>query len=514
MRSKPLNSLKAILMAATIGAASPAIAGKADDTLRLAFAQPISVVDLIFDLKPETGFTSTAVFDTLIYYDDWSHEYVPLLANTWEQVDPKTIEFKLRDDITFHDGSKFDADDVVYTINWLVHPETRFRAKDRIAWIKRAEKVDSHTVRVVAREASPTNLLRIARSVPIYPSDVHEALEDKTKFGQNPVGTGPYRAVSVDPTRGVVLEKNDDYRHGNDAKPAGKIGRIEVLPIPDVQTQVAKLMVGELDMVQGLPEEHADLLVKGERFEKTVSNSLLFSYVGFDSAGRSGVEPLMKRDVRRALLHAIDRDAILKNVVPGRESAKLMGSLCQDIETGCSYSAKPPAYDPELARRMLSEAGYPNGFSLEISTIAPTRGLAEVVANYFREVGVEATVDSLTFGAWRKKQAEDKVQAMVSMWSGGGLPDVEPSLALFFNGGSNDYWRDDEILALRKAGDSTSDVEKRKDVYTQLLDRVIEEGYIMALTTLPAVFVHTTEVNIRSGSLSPFGAQANHISWK
>ena len=93
---------------------SPVMAQKSKDTLRIGFYDPISIVDATYDPKPETGFLSGAVYDNLLAYDRKSGEFKPSLAKSWKRIGAKTIEFKLRDDVKFHDGSEFDADDVVY----------------------------------------------------------------------------------------------------------------------------------------------------------------------------------------------------------------------------------------------------------------------------------------------------------------------------------------------------------------------------------------------------------------
>src|SRR4051812_29417433 len=113
------------LMLASVSAVMPAQAQKAKDTLRLAYADPISTVVEYDDTKPETGTTARAVFDTLMCFDREKAVFTPLLATSWTRIDDRTLEFKLRDDVVFHDGSKFSADDVVYTLNWVIDPKSK-----------------------------------------------------------------------------------------------------------------------------------------------------------------------------------------------------------------------------------------------------------------------------------------------------------------------------------------------------------------------------------------------------
>ena len=187
--------MTALALSSAMLAASAAQADKKSDSLRVAFHDPISMIDIIYDPKPETQFTSNMVFDTLLYFDDWKQEFKPLLAKSWKRIDAKTWQFKLREDVTFHDGSEFDADDVVYTINWVADRKVRFRIKSRFLWLAGADKIDKYTVRIRTRRPAAGGLMRLAKSTPIFPSDVHGALERKSAFGKKPVGTGPYRAT-------------------------------------------------------------------------------------------------------------------------------------------------------------------------------------------------------------------------------------------------------------------------------------------------------------------------------
>ncbi|MEE2998884.1 MAG: ABC transporter substrate-binding protein, partial [Pseudomonadota bacterium] len=112
-----------IALIVSVAITSGAMAQKSKDTLRIGFADPISVVDLAYDPKPEIALTARIVFDGLVHYDDFTGKFYPLLAKSWKRINPKTMDFELRNDVKFHDGSEFDADDVVYTINWLISPK-------------------------------------------------------------------------------------------------------------------------------------------------------------------------------------------------------------------------------------------------------------------------------------------------------------------------------------------------------------------------------------------------------
>lgn len=501
------------IAAAALIAAAPAAAQKSKDTLRIGFYDPIPGVDLIYDPKGETALTARAVFDTIISYNEKTKKFEPLLAKSWKRVNPTTYEFKLRDDIKFHDGSPLDADDVVYTVNWAADPKVKFRIKTRFLWIKKAEKVDKYTVRISTKGPKAVALARFAVSLPIFPSDVHSKLKNKAAFGKNPIGTGPYKVASYDLRSGVKLVRNDDYRHGVPSKPAGKIKHVHVLPIPDVQTQVAQMLTGGLDMIHNVAKDQADNLALDPRLAMTVSNGILFRYIAFDALGRTGSDDLKDVRVRRAIIHAIDRESIRLNIFAGGKAVQKMDSICKPIQIGCVFDEKPPKFDPAMAKKLLGDAGKA-GLKLQITTTAETSKVAEAIAGYLRAVGVKASIKSVTFGAYRKLQRSGKIQTLVHQFSSGGVPDVDALVPFFFASKARNYYGDKQILGWMKAAGANFDTAEREVLYRKIFDRINSQAYIIPIASLSSVFVHSKDLVIAKGIINPFGAQLSRISWK
>ena len=499
--------------AAAVMIAAPAAAQKSKDTLRVGFYDPIAGVDLIYDPKGETSFTARAVFDTLISYNEETREFEPLLAKSWRRLDPTTYEFELRDDVKFHDGSPLDADDVVYTLNWLADPKVKFRIKTRFLWIDKAEKVDRYTVRVTTKGPRAVALARFAVSIPIFPSDVHGAMKNKAAFGKQAIGTGPYKLVSYHPDKGVRLARNPDYRHGVPSKPAGRIENVHALPIPDIQTQVAQLVTGGLDMIHNVPKDQADNLSQDPRLAITISNGILFRYIALDAVGRTGRDDLKDVRVRRALIHAIDRDSIRRNIFAGGDAVRKMDSICKPMQIGCVFDRNPPAYDPAAARKLLKEAGK-TGLQLEITTLLEARKVAEAIAGYFRAVGVKASIKTQTFGAYRKLQRAGKIQALVHQFSSGGVPDVDALVTYYFASKARDYYGDERIKGWMKKAGSIFDVAEREKLYRMIFDRINEQVYVIPIASLPSVFLHAKDLAVDKGIINPFGAQMSRIGWK
>ena len=312
-----------LALASALALSGTAYADKAHDTLRLAVDQPIKLIDATQNPNPEANLIDRPVFDTLISYDVATKTYHGQLAESWTQIDSKTLEVKLRHGVKFSDGIEMTADDVVYSFQYATDPKNNFLFKDaRFGWIDHVEKVDPYTVRVYSKEPSAIMPARLWGGPQIVPQHVRAQLADPTTFGLHPVGTGPYKVESFDPGTGnIVLVKNPNYNWGG-YEPAGKIGRIEVTTIPDAQTRLAKVMVGDLDLVFHVDYDQAKAIVaQNPDYKIVVAPTISFDYIFFDSADRSGIHVFKDKRVREALLAAIN----VPGHAPGAAAAGIRG---------------------------------------------------------------------------------------------------------------------------------------------------------------------------------------------
>src|SRR6185437_5271753 len=322
---------------------APASAGKADDTLRIAVVDWWSTLDPYQFPLDEAGVFYRGVYETLIRYDERTHKIVPRLAKAWRQVDDKTVEFDLRDDVKFHNGDHFDADDVVETIRFLLDPKTQLRFKDVYTWIDKVEKVDQYKVRITAKEAFATELTGFGYRFYIYDSKVLNKLENKADYGRlGAIATGPYKVVSLDQQK-MVLTRFDDYYDKSRLAP---VKNIIVRPIPDRQTQIAQFMTGNIDLIRNPTADLARELAKDPNSRVTPMHNGLLMYVTLDAAGRSDNKVMQDQRVRKAFMEAIDRHELPKTVIPGGQIAQLLDGICIPANVGCVSSTKPPDYNP------------------------------------------------------------------------------------------------------------------------------------------------------------------------
>ena len=487
----------------------PALAQKSADTLRMAITDWWPTLDPYYFPQDEAAVFYRTVYETLVAYDERNHKFVPRLAKSWKRIDDRTLEFELRDDVTFHNGDKFDADDVVETINYLIDPKVQIRFKDRYNWVEKVEKLGPYKVRITAAKAFATDLQTLAYRFSIYDSKVHQKLENKADYGRvSPVATGPYKVVSLDSQK-MVLERYDNYY---DKKNMAKIKRIVVTPMPDRQTQIAEYLTGNIDLIRNVTADTARELEKVPGTQITAMHNGMLMYVTLDAMGRSDSKVMTDQRVRKAFMMAVNRKELAKTVIPGGEIADILDGICVKSDVSCSSSTKPPDYDPEQAKKLLAEAGYPDGFDLELNVHAPIKEIGEAIAGQVRKVGIRASVRPLPLALYVRLRGEGKFTAFLGFYPTNAQPDMDNIFDFFFNG-NRDYWNDPAVREVQKAGAVETDDEKRTMLYQKGVDEVNRMNYILPVADLPIVFVHTKDVHVSENALSPIDMRVSEFSW-
>jgi peptide/nickel transport system substrate-binding protein len=494
---------------------SVASAQKAKDTLRAAVEQPISGLSYYFAPSSETLALQIAVADGLIAFDEKTFKYAPLLAKAWTRVDDSTLEFDLRDDVTWHDGASFSADDVVSTMAWLADPKTKLRFKEFWSWIERAEKLSPTKVRLITKTPTPYAIARLAAQTEILPAHVMDKLEDKTQYGWTAVGTGMYRVTKVDKNTGFFIERNDAYRHGGPARPVTNIKRINLAFIPDDGTQHAQFLAGNLEMLRNVDPDQAAAMAKQPGVARSTVEGMSFYYVAIDAKGRSGVKPLQDARVRKALMMAIDRKAVQELMTGDYQVKRPPEALCWKFQDACDYTAPLPKHDPDGAKKLLAEAGYPNGFDLEATALSGGMGkaVATLVSGQLSKIGVKVNVEVNTFGTYNNRQRDGKIQMMVSGFHAGAMSDITGLSTFFFEDGFRDYHGDRELQDLAVQSNQVMDPAKRKEIGRRMFDGLTEHAYAMPLANYAVTFVHSADVVIDGGSMHSWGTNLWNINW-
>lgn len=508
---KTMTSMLALTAAMALFSA-PALAQKDKDTLRVAINDPFSTLDSYHFPQDEVGYFTRSMYGTLIAFDEHNQKFVPMLAKAWRRVNPTTLEFDLRDDVEYHSGNKFTSEDVRYTLEYLGDPKVRIRFKSRYTWVKEVKILGPYKLQIIGKKPQSTDLSAVAYRFRMYDSKVHKSLEDKASYGRvSASSTGPYRMVFLDRKKGMMMERFDKF-HGSPYK-RSPIKRIHAIWMPDRQTQLAQLFTGGVDSLRNVTADTAKSLKGRPGIVVTPSESKQIMYLTMDAAGRSANKALTDIRVRQAIVKAINRKELVHTFVAGGEAAELPNSICFRTTTACAPTTEPLAYDPAGAKRLLAEAGYPNGFDLRLDVFAPIKEIAEAVSGHLIKVGIRTKINAMPLSVYVKKRGAGEFTAFVGAYPTSAQPDVDNLLNFFF-GANRDYYKDPVILEAMRSGATEFDLKRRTAGYVPALDAVNKNSYIFPISELPIVYAHSDKVEIKKNLLSAGERRIGDYFWK
>ena len=481
-----------ILIAIVLMFTTPAMAGKKDDTLYFSWKKELETMDRYYNTAREGMVVSRQICDDLLYRDPDTNEYKPLLAKSYKWLDTTTMEFELRQGVTFHNGEKFDADDVVFTLNFMSNPDNKVLVQRNVNWIDRCEKTGPYKVKLYLKKPFPSALEYLAGNLPIYPKDYYTEVGSKG-FGRKPVGTGPYKVVENEIGRKIVFERFEDY-YKDSPKGRPAIRRLVQRTIPEVTSMAAELITGGLDWIYLVPKDQAEKMAKFKKLQVVKAESMRVGWLFMDAAGRTGENPFQKLKVRQAVAHAIDRDSISRNLVGGQ--SRVIHSHCFPSQFGCTDDVMKYEYDPAKAKALLAEAGYPDGFEIDMYGYRD-RPYGEAMISYLRKAGIKANLKYLQYSALREKIYGNQVAFNFETWGSYGVNDVSNITGRFYNFTEVDFARDPQVRDWLAEGDSTIDPEKRKAVYKKALQRIAEQAYVLPLFTWVANYVYSKDLDFK-----------------
>ena len=460
-------------------ATTPAMAGKADDTLNVAFSGEITSLDNYKESGREGLLLARLVYDSLLYKDSKTGEFKPELAESYSFADPKTIDFKLRQGVKFHNGQEMTADDVVYTLNLVSSAKYNARYQIAVGWIASAEKTGPYAVRLHMKTAYPLALEMLAGNLPIYPKAYYEQVGSEG-MGVKPIGTGPYRLVEMSPGTRYVFERFDDY-YADSPKGRAQIKRVIARVLPEANTQYAELLTGQLDWIWRVPPDEARNLARRPNVEIQSAQILRFAYIDINPNAQGGKTPLADVRVRQAMNYAINRPGIVKALVGG--ASQVIYSACNPIQFGCTTDVTKYEYNPAKAKALLTEAGYADGFKLNLLSSNIPRPQVEVMAADLGKVGIAVTIDDQQYApaisAWRAGSAP----LLLSNWGSYGIGDSGLSVGQFFSGTGDDLVKDPALMALMADADQSVDRAKRQDDFAKALRTIADQAYWVPLWT-------------------------------
>lgn len=430
------------------------------------------------------------VVETLL---EWKPDgtIVPHLAESYDSSeDGRTWTLKLRQGISFHDGTPFNAEAVKFNIERIIDPANAVTFAFLVDAIASVEVVDEYTVRFVTAEPFAPMINHLTHSATGMQSPTAIRSMGDDEYSLHPVGTGPFRFRSWVSGDEIVVVRNDNY-WGEQAK----VDEVVFKVVPEDGPRMLMVQTGEAHVGVRVPPEMVDLLNADPNIEVVRTPSVRTIYVAFNNYQRSGAAPNPFADarVRRAVNHAVDNEAINEFILSGvgrAVDAPVAPGVFgyQEIFT---YE-----YDPEKAKQLLAQAGYPNGFKTQL--YAPNGRylkdieIAEAIQAMMADVGIEAdivTADWATYLEMTEVRAEDSTVPMAMVGWGTVTGDADYGLYPLFHtdqwvptGSSRSFYSNATVDNLLDLARTTPDADIRQATYAEAMTMIMEDA--------PWIFLH------------------------
>ena len=464
-----INWKHVVPIALAFCALAPRAHGQATDTVTLGFRNlPFSLEPHVLELNAHL--VNDNVFDTLLHRGP-RHDLEPALATSWRAVSDTVLEFKLRRGVKFHNGDVLTADDVKFSFERALDVSKKLTWQGQLRGIKDLQALDGETVRLVTEKPFPALLPRLAGFF-IVPRKHVEKVGDQA-FAAAPVGTGPWRVVEWKRDQHIRLEAFHGHWRGR-----APFRHLVVRGLPDVGTRMAELKTGGVDLVWWPPADVIPDLAKQPNLHISSVSGARVHYVTLDMR----YPPFDSKLVRQAANYAIDKQALIQKLMGGR--AVQIATTVAPITFGYDPEVSPYPYDPQKARELLAQAGYPNGVDITLHCASGGyQSIFEAMGQMLTEVGIRTTTRRWEFGPawWKFFQGEGKATHGYYWDLGNAALDADGPLYSLYHtepGGWIGKWyaRVPGLDALIDQGRTTADVGQRKRVYSQIQRLIREEA--------------------------------------
>jgi len=441
-----------------------------------------STLDTMNQQETPASNVAAQIFDLLVERDA-NLKIVPGLATELPRlVAPTVWEVKLRKGVKFHNGEEFNADSVKFSLERVANPANKLRGSSSFAPIDKVEIVDPYTVRVHTKKPWPIFVNAMGfRQASMYPPKEY-AGKDTAAISKHPIGTGPYKFVKWSKDEEIVLEAFPGHWRG-----APQIKTVVFKPIPDDAVRVAALQNGEIDVAVNIPphlaniiEKHPKIFLSSAPSIRTIQLMIYTHQMGQDHKPTGPYNgPTVDKRVRQALAYALDVDEIIKGVLDGK--AVRVATMLPSMHFGYDPSLKPIKQDLAKSKKLLAEAGFPNG--VEITLNAPQgryvrdKEVAEAAAGQLNKAGIKTTL--------RTHEWVNYLNSMVYVHKAGpvwligwGTPTMDAEtvyVPLFRSGNTFVNWHNDDFNGMVDEAQTIMDEKKRLAQYHRINKLWIEE---------------------------------------
>lgn len=486
-----------LLLAAGCGGAGKADTAKVKDTLIVAMGSDAKSFDPQGSRDIFSNQVNRQIYTTLLRMDEAKNEIAPGLAESYKKIDNLTYEFKLRKGVKFHNGEVLKASDVKFTLERALTPAGAsigsLVGNVDLAGLKTP---DDNTVVIKLKKPNPGFLmvLTMENMGILNEKAVKAAGKD---FGQNPVGTGPYKFVSWQRGNKIELTRFDDY-FGDKAKIKNVVLRI----IPEGTNRVIELESGGVDITLDVTTNDVKRVQENKNLQlfRTIDNSV--TYMGFNTSKK----PFNDVRVRQAFAYAIDIKAVVEGAWRG-VGKPAVGMIAPNLMYS-NPALKMHEYNPAKAKQLLAEAGYPNGFKTESWTNDRKEriDMAQIMQSMLKEVGIEIEIKVFEWGAYFDKTAKGEHTMYQMSWTVS-ANDPDQILDPLFHSknigaaGNRAYYSNPKLDALMDKGSTMDNGDDKKKIYFEIQDLLMAEMPYMPL--LNGEQVIGARANVKGFKASP-----------
>ena len=437
------------------------------------------------------------IWDPLVLRDPDTGEILPHVAVKWSNPEPTIWEFDIRNDITFHSGNKLTAESIRFTIeDRILDPEIKSPRLPNFKWVKSVEVVDEDTFRIHTHEVYPI-ALQVLNT--LYVMDEKWAAEHDFQYIQeHAMGSGPYMWVEWNKGSNIVLKKNPNY--WMDGVPA--IDNVTIKIVPETATRMAELFAGSVDFAMNLQLDQLESFDSRPDYEVLEGKIIRVDFWQFDSMGRAGDTPVKDVRVRKAMAHAINRDMIVERLV-GRGGYKVNTPM-SPYHFGVNKDATWYEYDPDKAKALLAEAGYPDGFEVDLWQYSAHQNLPNQAAmQMLAKVGIKVNLKDYRGNSQQmgKLRRGGQITGIGNFnWGSYNIFDADAILFSFFDvESSNNYSGDKELSDILTKARFSVDEDFRKEQYLKAQKIIHDNVYWMPTFGVVRFYGKHTDLDIKAG---------------
>jgi peptide/nickel transport system substrate-binding protein len=417
------------------------------------------------------------IWDPLVLRDPDTGKILPHVAVSWETPDDKSWKFKIRDDVKFHNGDPLTAEAIRYTIeDRILNKDLKSPRLPNFKWVKSVEVLDDTTFIIHTHEPYALALERLNTLYIMDPK--WGKAHDFQYLQEHAMGSGPFKWVSWSKGNKVELVRNENYW----MKDVPGVDKVTIKIVPEAATRLAELFSGGVDVALNLLLDQTPSFKDQPNYKVLNFPIIRIDFWQFDSMGRAGKTPVTDVRVRKAIAHAIDRDKIVKKLV--RSEGYMVNTPMSPYHFGYDKTIKWYDYDPEKAKALLKEAGYPNGFEIDLWQYADHQNLPNQAAmEMLAKVGIKVNLKNYIGNTQQmaKLRRGGKVTGIGNFnWGSYNIFDADAILYPFFDiESSNNYTGDKELSKWLNEARNSVDPEFRAEIYKKAQKRIVDQVYWM-----------------------------------